>query len=51
MDPNLYHLDWERTLEVLATIIVLAFVVERALSLLFENRWWLDASTRSCLRS
>jgi len=41
MDPNLFHLDWERTFEVLATIVVLAFIVERALSVLFENRWWL----------
>jgi hypothetical protein len=41
MDPNLFHLDWERTFEVLAAIVVLAFVVERALAPLFENRWWL----------
>ena len=38
MDPNLYHLDWERVFEVLATIVVLAFFVERALSIVFENR-------------
>ena len=24
MDPNLFHLDWERTFEVLAKIVVLA---------------------------
>src|SRR5205085_1959597 len=42
VDPNLFHLDWQRTLEVLAGIVLLAFIVERALSLLFENRWWLD---------
>ena len=41
MDPNLFHLDWERTFEVLAAIVVLAFFVERALAPLFENRWWL----------
>jgi hypothetical protein len=40
MDPNLYHLDWERTFEVLAAIVVLAFLLERALAPLFENRWW-----------
>jgi hypothetical protein len=42
MDPNLFHLDWERTFEVLAAIVVLAFFIERALSPLFENRWYLD---------
>ena len=38
MDPNLFHLDWERTFEALAGIIVLSFFVERALALVFENR-------------
>src|SRR5262249_34708862 len=40
-DPNLFHLDWERVGEVLATVVVLAFVLERALSLLFEHRFFL----------
>ncbi len=38
MDPNLFRLDWEQVGEVLATIVVLAFIVERALALLFEYR-------------
>lgn len=38
MDPNLFHLDWERTFEVLATIVVLSLLVERALAPLFEHR-------------
>ncbi|MHC4728436.1 MAG: hypothetical protein ACYS17_14540 [Planctomycetota bacterium] len=42
MDPNLFHLDWERTLEALVGIIVLSFVVERACALLFESRWWIS---------
>lgn len=42
MDPNLFHLDWERTFEVLAALVVLAFFIERALAPLFENRWYLD---------
>ena len=37
MDPNLFHLDWERTFEALAMIIVLAFFVERALAQIFET--------------
>ena len=40
MDPNLFHLNWERTFEVLGAIIVLSFFVERALALLFENEWY-----------
>jgi hypothetical protein len=40
MDPNLFHLDWERTFEVLAAITVLAFILERALAVLFESRAW-----------
>lgn len=42
MDPNLFRLDWEQLGEVLATIVVLAFVVERALSLIFENKAYVD---------
>lgn len=42
MDPNLFHLDWERTLEVLTAIVVLSFVLERGLAILFENRIFID---------
>jgi hypothetical protein len=42
MDPNLFHIDWERTGEVLTTIVVLSFVVERSLALLFENKWFVE---------
>lgn len=38
MDPNLFHLDWERLSEVLAVIVVLAILLERALALVFEHR-------------
>ena len=41
MDPNLFHLDWERTFEALVGIVVLSFLVERACALLFESRWWI----------
>ncbi|MCK4510791.1 hypothetical protein KAW64_03580 [bacterium] len=40
MDPNLFHIDWERTLEALVGIVVLAFFVERVCAVLFESRWW-----------
>lgn len=41
MDPNLFHLDWERLFEVLITIIVVAILLERALSLVFEHKLYL----------
>src|SRR5690606_31989735 len=42
LDPNLFHLDWARTTEVLATIILLSLLVERALSVLFESSWYIE---------
>jgi hypothetical protein len=40
MDPNLFHLDWARSIEVLATIVVLSLFIERALALVFEHKWF-----------
>jgi len=42
VDPNLFAIDWQQTGEVLVTIIVLAFMVERALALVFESQWYLN---------
>lgn len=42
MDPNLFHVDWERVIEVLVAIIIIAFLVERALSLVFESRLFIN---------
>ncbi len=41
MDPNLFRLDWQRLAEVLAAVVVMAFLVERALSLLFGNEHYI----------
>ena len=41
MDPNYFHLDWERLGEVLMVIIFFSFVVERSLSLLFESNFYI----------
>jgi hypothetical protein len=38
VDPALFRIDFAVLAEVLITIIVLSFLVERALSLLFEHR-------------
>ena len=43
MDPALFRIDWEVLAEVLATIIVLSFFVERALSIVFEHRLFLKS--------
>ncbi len=42
MDPNLFHVDWERVFEVLVAIVILAFLLERALAVLFESKWFVD---------
>lgn len=42
MDPNYFHVDGERLYEVLLAIIVLSFILERALSLIFEHKAFVD---------
>ena len=42
MDPNLFHLDGERLFEVLVAIVVLSFLLERALALLFETHCFVE---------
>lgn len=46
MDPNVIHLDWERTFEAVLLIIVLAFFIERALAVIFENRIFIERFDR-----
>jgi hypothetical protein len=43
MDPTLFRIDFEVLTEVLVVIVVLAFLIERALSLLFEHRLFVNA--------
>ena len=40
MDPNLFALNWDVVFEVVVTIVLLAFILERALAVLFESRWF-----------
>lgn len=42
MDPNLFRIDWQQTSEVLICIVVLAFIVERALALTFESKIYIN---------
>jgi hypothetical protein len=50
MDPNLFHLDWERVGEVLVGIVILAFLVERALAVLFESRFFINRFKEKSLK-
>jgi len=50
MDPNLFAIDNERLMEVLFSIVVLSFFIERALALVFESRWLADKLSRRGLK-
>jgi hypothetical protein len=41
MNVDLFHIDYERLMEVLIAIVVLSFLLERAMSVLFEHRWFI----------
>lgn len=45
-DPRKFTINWEMVGEVLLMVIVLAFLVERALALLFESRWFIEIEKR-----
>lgn len=42
MDPNYFNMDFGRVSEVLLAIVVLSFIIERALSILFESRFFIE---------
>ena len=44
IDPRLFHLDMELTLEVFLGIVLLSLFIERALSLIFESRPFIDST-------
>ncbi len=44
IDPNQFAVDWAVLFELLALIIVLAFVVERALAIFFETKLFVQFS-------
>lgn len=50
MDPNYFFIDWERLGEVLITIIVFSFFLERALSPLFESRFFINRFKEKSLK-
>ena len=50
MDPSQFRIDWEVLTEVLISIIVLAFFIERALSIVFEHRLFVERLDQSGLK-
>lgn len=42
MDPNFFRVDLEQTFELMVALVLLSLFLERALALLFENRWFLE---------
>jgi len=42
MDPNFIQLDWERTLDALSITSIMAIVIERALSMLFDSSFYIE---------
>ncbi len=42
MDPALFRIDWEVLFEALTTLVVLSFLVERALAVIFESRAFVE---------
>ena len=42
MDPNFIHMDWERTLDAISLVAVLAIVIERGLSVVFQSRPYIE---------
>lgn len=50
MDPNSFSVNWEQTSEVLGMIVVLAFLVERSLALLFESSFYVKRFSDSNIK-
>ncbi|MBL7845558.1 MAG: hypothetical protein KF846_13690 [Cyclobacteriaceae bacterium] len=42
MDPNLFHIDYGRLIELVTALSLTAIFIERALAPLFESRWFID---------
>ncbi|EAQ96691.1 hypothetical protein [Congregibacter litoralis] len=50
MEPDLFAINWDTLAEALAVVVVLSFVIERALSLVFEHRKFIDRFDDSNLK-
>ncbi len=50
MDPNFIHMDWERTFDALMLVAVVAIIIERALSVIFQNRIYIERFHRDGMK-
>ena len=50
MDPNFIHMDWERSFDALTLVVVLAIIVERALTVIFQNRIYIERYHRDGMK-
>jgi len=50
MDPNYFYIDWSKLSEVMIAIIVLSLFIERALSPLFESRFFINKFSNRSLK-
>lgn len=46
LDPNLFVLKWDVAFEVLGALVLLSFILERALAVLFESRLFVGLERR-----
>lgn len=42
MDPNFIHLDWERSFDAIMLVALVAIIIERALSVIFQSRIYIE---------
>lgn len=50
MDPNFIQMDWERTFDALMLVTVIAVIVERSLSVVFQSRLYIERIDRDGLK-
>lgn len=50
MDPALFRIDWEVLFEALTTLVVLSFLIERALAVIFEHRAFVERAEKKGLK-
>ena len=50
MDPNFIHMDWERTFDAIMLVAVIAIVVERSLSVVFQSRFYIERLHRDGMK-
>ncbi|MCP4246087.1 MAG: hypothetical protein GY778_03470 [bacterium] len=50
MDPNFIHMDWERTFDAIMMVAVVAIIIERALSVIFQSSIYIEYVHKSGMK-